>query len=181
MIDIVNSEQFLETSRMLLEPLLPSHAKLLYSSLQNVKLYDFIPIDPPKSLTSLEERYTKLVTRKSPDGSELWFNWAMCTKNESQYVGILEATIFSNAIAKVAYIVFNEYWHQGYGREGCKRILEYLTTSYSLKKIVAEIDTRNFNSLKLIEALGFNKVQCVKDADFFKGASSDEYHYELIL
>ena len=175
----INAEQILETQRMRLEPLLPQHAALLYLPLQDPRLYSFIPVDPPISIVALETRYIKLLDRKSPTANELWLNWALRTKETSQYIGLLEATIFSDATAKLAYMIFPDYWHQGYGREGCKEVLNYLFQNYQIEKVITEIDTRNTRSLRLVETLGFHKARYFKDADFFKGTSSDEYHYEL--
>jgi len=41
----------------------------------------------------------------------------------------------------------------------------------------AYVDTRNKASIRLLERLGFERVDATKDADFFKGESSDEYVY----
>ncbi|MCY0386153.1 GNAT family protein [Robbsia sp. Bb-Pol-6] len=46
-----------------------------------------------------------------------------------------------------------------------------------LKRSDAEIDTRNQASTGTIEKLGFERVRVVPQADYFKGAASDEYHY----
>jgi ribosomal-protein-alanine N-acetyltransferase len=43
----------------------------------------------------------------------------------------------------------------------------------------AEIDTRNAASIRLVEGLGFERVEIVRDADWFKGAASDEFRYAL--
>jgi [ribosomal protein S5]-alanine N-acetyltransferase len=41
----------------------------------------------------------------------------------------------------------------------------------------ALLDTRNEASWRLMERLGFRRNRLIKDADQFKGASSDEYEY----
>jgi ribosomal-protein-alanine N-acetyltransferase len=48
-----------------------------------------------------------------------------------------------------------------------------------VSRVAAEIDTRNTASIHLVEALGFARVATTPGADFFKGAASDEYRYEL--
>ncbi len=66
----------LETERLLLEPLLPEHATLLFEGVADERLYRFIPSNPPGSVEALETRYRKLSSRRSPDGSEAWLNFA---------------------------------------------------------------------------------------------------------
>src|ERR1051325_6683249 len=83
----------LETDRLLLEPLCEHHAKHLFPLLADSRIYAFIPQDPPASLDELQTRYKQLEIRHSPDGNELWLNWAIYLKAEEQYAGIAEATI----------------------------------------------------------------------------------------
>jgi RimJ/RimL family protein N-acetyltransferase len=179
-LDLVQPEAVLETARLWLEPLHPSHALTLYEPLQPLAIYEFIPEDPPTSSEALATRYQRLFSRKSPDGQEIWLNWAMRQRRESVYVGTLQATVYPDATAYLAYIVFPPFWKQGYAREGCQRILDLLCEDYQVHLVVAEIDTRNLASIALIESLGFQRVTTKLNADFFKGSTSHEYRYELL-
>ena len=66
-------------------------------------------------------------------------------------------------------------------REACSRVLEHLATDYGIHLAIAEIDTRNQRSIALVESLGFVRTATRRAADYFNGASSDEYRYELSL
>ena len=177
---LVQSESILETSRLLFEPIHPSHALALFEPLQSSAIYNFIPESPPTSAEALAARYQKLAVRTSPDGQELWLNWGMRLRNNDEYVGVLQATVYPDATAYLAYILFPPFWKQGYASEGCRRILELLFTDYQVRIVIAEIDTRNTASMKLVEHLGFQRVGTKLDADFFKGSTSHEYHYEIL-
>jgi ribosomal-protein-alanine N-acetyltransferase len=177
-------ETILETGRLVLEPLLPEHAPLLFEGLADERLHRFIPTDAPESAEALETRYRKLSSRRSPDGAEVWLNFAMRLREEgtlpkASYVGMLEATVFPNRSAYIAYTVFVPFWRQGYAREGCARMLRHLLENYRVLVVVAEMDTRNAGSVSLVEALGFERVGTTLGADHFKGAVSDEHRYEL--
>ena len=177
-------ETTLETERLFLEPLMPEHAPLLAKDLADERLYRFIPTDAPESAEALETRYRKLSSRRSPDGSEVWLNFAMRLREEgtlpkASYVGMLEATVFPNRSAYIAYTVFVPFWRQGYAREGCARMLRHLLEDYKVLVVVAEMDTRNAASVSLAEALGFERVGTTLGADHFKGSVSDEHRYEL--
>jgi ribosomal-protein-alanine N-acetyltransferase len=178
------NEKALETERLLIEPLLPEHAPLLHESLTDEPLYRFIPTEPPESVGILETRYRKLASRRSPDGSEVWLNFAVRLRQDesrtgASYVGTLEATVYPDRAAHVAYSVFVPFWDRGYAKEGCARLLEYLIEDYGVRVVAAEMDTRNAASVALAEALGFERVGTTRGADHFKGSVSDEYRYEL--
>jgi [ribosomal protein S5]-alanine N-acetyltransferase len=178
-IHLVDPEERLETPRLLLEPLLPAHAPRLYEQLQDERLYRFIPQDPLASPQALEDRHVALSSRRSPDGREAWLNWALRERSSGEYAGTLEATVHENLTATVAYMVFVPYQRRGIATEACGRLLEHLFESYRVGMVAAEIDTRNVASIALVESLGFLRVAFEKDADHFKGSSSDEYRYEI--
>lgn len=176
----IEPEAILETPRLLLEPLQISHALALYEPLQSVALYEYIPLNPPASLEALANLYQWLSSRRSLDEHEVWLNWAMRERRENKYVGTLEATVYPDVTASLAYIVFPVFWRQGYAREGCGRILDLLCKDYQIHTVSAQIDTRNTASITLIESLGFQRVATTLHADFFKGATSHEYRYEYL-
>lgn len=171
-------EHRLETTRLILEPLVVSHAQALYVALQASELYRFIPRDPPPSPDSLAARYATLATRHSPDGQELWLNWVVRLRETGVYVGTVEVTIYPNRAAALAYQIFPPFWHHGFATEACRRVLAHLVADYDVGRVAAEIDTRNAASIHLVERLGFTRVALVPQADYFKGAYSDEYRYE---
>jgi RimJ/RimL family protein N-acetyltransferase len=175
----VKSEEILETRRAVLEPIHIRHAESVYEYLLDQRLYRFIPRDPPESLKTLEERYRVLSSRVSPDSREVWLDWAMKLRGSGGYVGMMEATVreeSAETVAYVAYTVFVLFQRRGFAAEGCGRIIRHLLEDYGVEVVAAEIDTRNTAS---VASLGFERVAKVPNADFFKGASSDEYRYEL--
>jgi [ribosomal protein S5]-alanine N-acetyltransferase len=168
----------LVTARLMLEPLAVSHAQTLYPLLRDKRLYTYIPQEPPASVEALAARYTRLAARHSPDGRQLWLNWAARLHTGPDYVGTFEATVEPDQTAFLAYMIFPTHQRQGYAREGCMLVLEHLARDYHVRLVVAEIDTRNRGSIGVVESLGFVRVAERPNADFFKGAVSDEYRYE---
>lgn len=179
MMQLIVPETTLETSRLFLEPLVESHARLIYKQLQDERLYLFIPQEPPISMQVLETRYHTLSTRLSPDRQKVWLNWVVRRK-EGTYIGTLEATVYPNQTGAIAYLIFPSFWRQRYAKEGCSPVINHLFKNYKVKVIAAEIDTRNIASIQLIESLGFKCVSRQENADFFKGCASHEYRYECV-
>ena len=176
--DLPSVELTLETPRLRLEPLALSHSSRLYGALLDEAIYRFIPSDPPTSRQALEDRYRSRQSRRSPDRSEVWLNWAMRALETDEYVGTLQATVRADLTAEIAYVVFPPFWRRGYAREACSRMLDLLFESYQVTAVSALIDTRNMPSIRLVKSLGFLRVDTIRRADFFKGAVSDEYRYE---
>ncbi len=171
----------LHTARLTLEPIMPDHAAELFGPLQDSGLYTYIPQDPPASKESLRERFTRLATGHSPDGTEVWLNWAARRRETGSVVGLYQSTVYPDWTANIAYITFAGHQGEGFAREACAEILRHLGDRYGTQVVGADIDTRNQASIALVERLGFQLVRTTKVADFFKGASSDEHRYEIRL
>ncbi|PYP82387.1 MAG: hypothetical protein DMF61_26550 [Blastocatellia bacterium AA13] len=122
----VGSEEPLETSRLLLEPLRKHHARLLFPVLLYYRIYRFIPDDPPASVDELENHYERLESRASPAGHEVWLNWALLLKSEDKHIGIVQATIEENGCSEIAYQLAFDYWRRGYAFEACSRMLDFI-------------------------------------------------------
>ncbi|MBD6619212.1 GNAT family N-acetyltransferase [Komarekiella sp. 'clone 1'] len=180
MIKLIAPERIIETSRLLLEPLVPAHASVIYEQLLDKRLYQFIPQSPPISLQTVESRYLALSSRLSPDGQEGWLNWVIRFRESGVYIGTLQATVHANCTAAIAYTIFPLFWRQGYAKEGCSRVLEHLFEEYRVSFVTVDIDTRNIASIRLVEALGMKRTFTRTNADFFKGSVNDEYRYEAV-
>jgi [ribosomal protein S5]-alanine N-acetyltransferase len=176
----VDSQPALDSERLVLEPLLPLHAARTLALWQDERLYTFIPFRPPTELLGLEERYRKLAARRSPDGTEEWLNWFAREKTRGEYVAQIQVTVRPDSSAHLAYFTFVSQWRRGFAYEACQAVIRWLIDR-GVEEFVAEIDTRNVASIRLIERLGFRRVAYVPKAALIRGAASDEYHYSLTV
>lgn len=177
--NIVDFEKAIKTPNFNLEPIVQEHATLLFEHLQSLKLYTYIPLEPPNSLVALEEKYKRWSARHSPDGQELWFNYAIYNPTAKEYVGTLQATMEIMGKTYIAYEVFPPHWKRGIGRETVFALISHLFNNYPITAIYAQLDTRNEASIRLLEGLQFHRKEIIENADYFKGCASHEYGYEL--
>lgn len=172
-------EAVLHTPRLRLEPQGEQHADALFPLLADPRLYEHVPQEPPTSLQALRERLARLATRRSPDGSELWLNWVMRDPRSGECIGRLQATVSTGEPAYLAYEVFPPHWRRGYAAEGCTRMMRWLVETLQVDGFVAEVDSLNAASLRLLERLGFERTAFRAAADTFKGRVSDEWTWRL--
>jgi RimJ/RimL family protein N-acetyltransferase len=177
----VDLERVLVCDGLLLEPILRTHGDKLFDELQAPGLYFYIPHEPPTSIEELETRFERWAKRKSSDNDETWLNYAVFSTSESAYVGTLQATMLNSGKTYMAYEVFPRFWRRGIARSACRCLIDFLFERYQTPALSALVDTRNEASWRLLESLGFQRIATLKDADFFKGASSDEFAYELTM
>ena len=146
-----------ETERLVLEPLLPEHAPALFPLVSDARLYEYMDGEAPSSVAELLERYVRWSGRRSPDGKEIWLNWAARLRGTDSYVGWLQATV-SVRNAQLAYVVFVPSQRQGFAREACEALVGHLVSAYGVTRLEVTIDPRNTASIRLAESLGFARL-----------------------
>ena len=149
--------QQLETSRLVLEPIGPEHARVLYPYVSDERLYAYVDDRPPESEASLEMRYRLWAMGRSPIGDETWLNWAARVRGENEYVGWFQSTVRSKD-ALIAYAVFVPFQRMGYAREACTAIIAHLQDAYHVTRIRATVDPRNNASIAVARSLGMTAV-----------------------
>jgi RimJ/RimL family protein N-acetyltransferase len=135
------------------EPLEPRHAALVFGELQDPRMYTYIPDEPPASIDVLAARYARLAAG-GPRG-ERWYNWLALDGDAP--VALLQATLYDDRRASVAWIVFPRVWRRGYGTRAATWLLAELA-ELGAQLAEATIDPRNTASLALAAKLGFTRV-----------------------
>lgn len=149
------------TPRLRIESLCEEHAFDTYDKLQAEEIYTYIPETPPATVDALAKHYARL-SKGSSVASEQWLNWVLVIKETNEIIGTLQSTLMiDEGIAYIAYVLFPEYWGNGYATEGTSWLMDSLETADGIHTVVAEIDTRNKKSIKLAEKNGFKKSKTV--------------------
>ena len=146
------------TPRVDLEPLTAAHAAELFYALSDPAIYAYIPDQPPASLDALTERYRRLETRASADGTEQWLNWAVRRIEDRQCVGYVQATIYPETTADFAYVLAPPFWGLGLAREASEMALSLLFGEFQVPAVFATVDKRNIRSTGLLTRLGFERI-----------------------
>ncbi len=145
----------LRGERTTLAPLVEAHAAVLFPLLADAELWRFTDDEPPTDPAALAQRYRRLESRRSPDGSQLWLNWAVEAEPHG-VVGFVQATVTpAEAHADVAYVVARAFASRGYGTDAVRALLAFLAERLGVTAAEATVDDRNAPSLRLLAKLGF--------------------------
>lgn len=136
-----------------LEPQVVAHAAEMFSVLSDPALYEFENA-PPASEAWLAERFGRLESRRSKDGSEQWLNWVI-RLHGGELAGYVQATITSPGTSFIAYELASRFWRRGIGSSAVRAMLRELASEYGVRRVVAVLKARNFRSLALLRQLGF--------------------------
>jgi RimJ/RimL family protein N-acetyltransferase len=146
--------QVIEAGRFTLEPQVAAHAEQMFAILSDPAIYQY-ENEPPPSLEWLRERFTKLETRRSPDGREQWLNWVIRLPT-SELIGYVQGTVDSNGHAAIAYELSSQYWGRGFARQAVQAMITELVERYQVRSLSAVLKRENHRSRRLLESLGFS-------------------------
>ena len=168
----------LEASRVVLEPQQAAHADEMFGVLSDPAIYEF-ENQPPASADALRERFRKLESACSPDGSQLWLNWIVRLRDTGAAIGYVQATVLEDARALIAYEFGSAWWGRGLAQEATTVGIYELRTRYGVTVVGAVFKRTNHRSRRLLERLGMH----VPGAGEFPAglAESDEDAMVLIL
>ena len=139
---------------VMLDPQTAAHAEALFAVLSDPAIYAHENAPPP-SLDWLRERFVRLESRRSADGSEQWLNWVVRLPT-SEFIGYVQATIHPDGRAAIAYVLSSVYWGRGLARRAVEAMIAELASRYRVHTLTAVFKCENRRSLRLLERLGFS-------------------------
>src|SRR5437868_10787424 len=132
----------------------------VFALLGDPAIYEFENA-PPSSEEALAARFRKLETRQSPDGRQAWLNWVIRMPS-GELAGYVQATVFGNGAALIAYELASRYWRQGIGSTAVAAVMAELEANYSVPLCAAVLKASNYRSLGLLRKLGFEPASATQ-------------------
>jgi len=136
-----------------LEPQIAAHAHEMFTVLSDPAIYEFENA-PPIDEEWLRKRFERLESRGSSDGTQQWLNWVIRLPG-GRLAGYVQATVFQDGSAYVAYELNSHYWRQGIGSTSVRAVLQELHDQYGVATFIAVLKARNYRSEALLRKLGF--------------------------
>jgi RimJ/RimL family protein N-acetyltransferase len=93
------------------------------------------------------------------------FQWGVELAQERRIIGT--GTLFhidpANARAELGYCLGSAYWGKGYMSEALTTLFDFAFTTMKLRRLEADVDPRNANSLRLLDKLGFRREGLLRE------------------
>lgn len=147
----------LTAGQLVLEPLTAAHAEQMFEVLADREIYRHLDYSPPPSVEHLRDVYTRLESRRSPDGSQLWLNWVVRVNGRAP-AGYVQATVISPRSAWIAYVLSSKYWGFGHAHAATRAMIDHLAAAYGIDRYLATVEVGNRRSIRLLERLDFRSA-----------------------
>jgi RimJ/RimL family protein N-acetyltransferase len=116
------------------------------------------------------------------DRAGICFQFAIITIDENRLIGDM-GIIFTNQDnmqAEIGCMLHKDYQGKGYATEALKAMVKYLFSTLNKHRIIASVDPRNRNSIRLIERLRFRKEAHFRESYYLRGEWVDDMVYSLL-
>jgi ribosomal-protein-alanine N-acetyltransferase len=88
-----------------------------------------------------------------PDSTER--HWAIRLKSDGEFVGMVSLGVHHDGTdTEISYLLLPEWWGQGYAKEAVRAVVDLALGDLGLPRVVAETQTANVASCRLLESLG---------------------------
>ncbi len=150
-------EFVIETDRLELRPIGQDDAEVMFHVLSDPSLYEYTGEAPPESPDVLRRVYASREARRSPDASELWFNWVVRERSPSHTpVGYVQASVAATH-AEVAWVIGAMWQNRGYASEASSAVIQWLRT-LGVTRIRAKIHPRHAASQRVASHAGLKRT-----------------------
>ena len=107
---------------------------------------------------------------------------AIVHKESGRVIGQLNASMVDrpNNCADIGYISNPNYRGQGFVHEALTALIHHLFETEKVHRVIADIDIRNHESVRVIERLGFRREATFLENDFLKGEWCSMHLYALL-
>lgn len=108
--------------------------------------------------------------------------WGIARQTDGTLLGT--CTIFNvsldNGRAEIGYALASAHWGNGYMHESLQALLGHAFGELNLRRLEADVDPRNTNSIRTLERLGFRREGLLRERWHVNGEIQDALFYGLL-
>lgn len=161
-----------ETQRLIVRKLKMNDLSSFHKMQSNPKVLQYADGEV-KSLKEDEIELKDLINKYEKIDND-FFIYAIENKKTNEFIGTV-ALVKDNNDDEIGYRFLEEFWGQGFGLEVCKGLVIY-AKKIGLKKLIGYAVEENIASIKILEKIGFSKIE-----SFINEEHQKEFKYQLVL
>jgi RimJ/RimL family protein N-acetyltransferase len=170
----------LETERLILRPINRNDAESIFryrsDSITN-KFQGWIP----KNIEDVQD-FIKNRVSSTINENGTWFQFVIILKTIGELIGDTGLHFFDkeNKQVEIGCTISKKYQGNGFATEAMSEVMKYLFDTMNKHRIIASIDPRNINSIRLVEKLNFRKEAHFKESIMSNGTWVDDLIYAIL-
>jgi [ribosomal protein S5]-alanine N-acetyltransferase len=132
-------------------------------------------VDESEALALLEQIHRLFAERSL-------FQWGVVRNDDDRVIGTCTLSHLDarNLRAELGYALGRAHWGQGLMGEALPLVLQYAFGTLGLRRLEADVDPRNENSIRSLARLGFQREGLLRERWFVAGEVQDSALYGLL-
>ncbi len=169
----------IEAQRLLIRPVAEPDLPALLEVNSNEEVTALLPYARWDSLADADAWFSRM---SDIQATGLALQFVVVSKATSNAIGTCLLFRFEepSARAELGYVLGRAYWGQGCMQEALRALVSCAFGSMGLRRLEAEVDTRNLQSALLLRRLGFTKEGLLRQRWVSKGEAKDFEMYGLL-
>lgn len=171
----------IETERLILRPLQHKDVDDILPYHSDPESIRYIPWGE-RDRDYVVDWLTRAVTYRGIGEEQPGLLLAMVEKSSGKVIGQLNTAMTDrpNNTADIGYISNPAYRGQGFVHEALVALIDYLFNEEKVHRVIADIDIRNHDSVRVVERLGFRLEATYLENDYLKGEWCSMHLYALL-
>ncbi|PEJ60684.1 hypothetical protein CN692_00920 [Bacillus sp. AFS002410] len=146
----------IQSNRLYLRKLKNDDLTNLHKLQSNANVMKYI-MNRPKTLDETEMELNRIL-QMDQTHNENFVVMAVCKNEDNQFIGTAAVIKDENNEFEIGYRLVEKEWGNGYGSEAASLIEKYCFGMRMLKSIVATVEAKNSNSVKILEKNNFTLI-----------------------
>lgn len=167
----------IKTSNLLLRPINAADIYPVWKGLSHPEVTRYYAV----SFATLEETKVQMEWYATIEKNRTGQWWAICDPGDQHLYGAIGFNDIHpvHHRAEIGFWLLPEYWGKGYIPEAASRIIKYAFEELELHRIYAYVETKNDNSKKVLQKLGFELEGTMKECEIKNGEWIDLEIYAI--
>jgi RimJ/RimL family protein N-acetyltransferase len=176
----------IETDRLILRPMALTDVDDLLEYQSHPDIVRYIPWPERTREQVIEAAEKTLTTAKfdlKVDGDFLVLVWEIKSgESKGKVIGQSNMGLksLSDGVADIGWVTHQDFQRQGYAFEATYALMQYAFENFPIRRLIADIDTRNPESAAMATKLGMRREGEFIDAEFFKGSLCSMWLYAIL-
>lgn len=169
----------LDTPRLRLRPLVDGDVPALFAVFNDPETMRYWTSPAMKDIAEAEALLRDIERHAE---AETLFQWGIARRDDDLVIGT--CTVFridrEHRRCELGYILRRDHWGHGLANEALTAIVRHAFGALGLHRLEADIDPRNFASIRLVERLGFKREGHLRERYFVADEIQDSLIYGLL-
>jgi len=151
-----------ETDRLIIRKLKETDSDDYFDMMGNPNVMNMVPLKVMSREESDNHLNDFLNTNQNQSDTKVW---GIEIKNGNEFIGLCAFLKNNENEDEIGYRLREKYWRKGFGTEIAKRLISFGFEQLKMKKITADVDTKNLNSIKILEKFMSSNKEFFNESD----------------